>query len=144
MMPKTDHQNSPEHIGWDLWQASHAWKKRFRQEMVERGHSWYAEARGELFRFLSAEGIQQNDLATLSGLTKQAVQQHLDGLVRDGIVERIMDPMDARRRLVALTDRGLDAVRDSTRVKLIIEKEYAELLGQRTLETVKRALRKII
>jgi DNA-binding MarR family transcriptional regulator len=134
----------PEHIGWDLWQATAVWKQRFTKGMVGHGHHWYAEARGSLMQYLGTEGVAQTTLTDLSGLTKQAVQQHLDDLTKNGIVSRQSDPVDKRKKLVVLTDQGLIALKDATRVKLQIEKEYSEALGKDQLDTLKSGLKAII
>ncbi|WP_299477552.1 MarR family transcriptional regulator [uncultured Roseibium sp.] len=134
----------PDHVGWDLWQATAIWKQRFTQGMVGHGHTWYAEARGSLMQFLSDEGIAQTTLTERSGLTKQAVQQHLDDLADDGIIRREPDAGDKRRKLVVLTEQGMRALRDATSVKLKIEKEYANALGAEKLDTLKAGLKAII
>ncbi|MET1416268.1 MarR family transcriptional regulator [Roseibium sp. HPY-6] len=134
----------PEHVGWDLWQATAVWKQRFTKGMVDHGHSWYAEARGSLMQFLSDEGIAQTTLTELSGLTKQAVQQHLDDLANDGIIRREADTGDKRRKLVVLTEQGMQAFGDATAVKLKIEREYADALGTEKLDTLKAGLKAII
>ncbi|MEL7525898.1 MAG: MarR family winged helix-turn-helix transcriptional regulator [Pseudomonadota bacterium] len=134
----------PDHVGWDLWQATAVWKQRFTRGMVEHGHNWYAEARGSLMQFLSDEGIAQTTLTELSGLTKQAVQQHLDDLTNDGIIRRVPDASDKRRKLVVLTEKGLRALQDATSVKLKIEQDYQHALGKDKLDGLKAALAAII
>ncbi|MEO1113659.1 MAG: MarR family winged helix-turn-helix transcriptional regulator [Pseudomonadota bacterium] len=134
----------PDHVGWDLWQATAVWKQRFTRGMVEHDHNWYAEARGSLMQFLSDEGIAQTTLTELSGLTKQAVQQHLDDLTNDGIIRRVPDASDKRRKLVVLTEKGLRALQDATSVKLKIEQDYQHALGKDKLDGLKAALAAII
>jgi DNA-binding MarR family transcriptional regulator len=96
----------PDHIGWTLWRATLAWRKDFVSAMAAAGHGWFAQARGNLLVYIGPEGIRQSDLAEKAGLTKQAVQQFVDELVRDGIVMRTTDETDARARRVRLTPSG--------------------------------------
>ena len=133
-----------DHIGWELWQATFVWKRRFTQAMVERGCPWYAEARGGLMRHIRLNGIPQNALAKQAGMTKQAVQQHLDELVKDGIVERVIDENDARRKLVQFTYEGIRAHRIANAIKIEIEEEYLELIGNKAMNNLKQALDLII
>jgi len=134
---------SPDHIGWDLWRATQSWKQRFTRDMINSGHAWYGEARGGLIQFIGRQGIAQTDLATEAGMSKQAVQQHLDDLAADGIIERISDPEDARRKRVIYTDAGHQALDAANEIKFAIEKDYRKLLGASTIATMKRALRLI-
>jgi DNA-binding MarR family transcriptional regulator len=46
------------------------------------------------------------DVAEHLGVTKQAASQLVEQLVERGYVTRVVDPSDARRRLLALTARG--------------------------------------
>jgi DNA-binding MarR family transcriptional regulator len=139
----TDDLKGHDHIGWDLWRASQAWKRQFVVGMVSRGHSWYAEARGNMLQFIAAEPVRQTDIVNRSKLTKQAVQQFLDELENDGIIKRTPDPVDARARLVRLTAKGLKALTDANAVKREIEQSYERLLGKPDLARLKSALDKI-
>jgi len=137
-------ETQPAHIGWDLWQATFAWKGRYTQEMVELGYTWYGEARGNLMQHITAEGISQSELVSKTGLSKQAIQQLLDDLTADDVIERIQDPVDSRRRLVVLTKNGLKAFRAANKVKLNIESEYQQLLGVSAFKNLRGALIKIV
>ena len=144
MAVKDDEPELIDHIGWDLWRATEAWKQRFTREMVTRGHSWYGEARGALIRHIDRNGIAQSALAERAGMTKQAVQQHLDDLVEDGVVERKVDPGDARRKLIGFTAAGRRALADANDVKREIERDYLRVIGKPDAEALQRALCAII
>jgi DNA-binding MarR family transcriptional regulator len=137
-----------DHVGWRLWRLSELWKSQFDGAMVKTGHEWFAEARGNVARHLGPRGLPQSKLALRMGLTKQAVQQLLDELVRDGVVERKPDPHDKRGKLIILTQEGLRALHDANRIKKRIEKDYEKLIGPRkfgvlieTLEELAAALK---
>lgn len=129
-----------DHIGWRLWRLAWAWKARFEAEMVAQGHGWFAEARSGVLAHLGPKGTPQSTLPGRMGLTKQAVQQLVDGLVRDGIVERRADPDDRRGRIVGLTPAGIAVMADADRVKRRIEAEYRGLLGAERFDTLGREL----
>lgn len=147
--PTLDKQAEPispeliDHIGWDLWRVTQGWKQRFNADMVALGYAWFGEARSNLIQHIGPGGVPQNELVVRAGLTKQAVQQQLDDLVRDGAVERIPDPDDARKKLVQYTDVGFEAMSAANDVKRLIEAEYRELIGKDAMTALKTSLHKI-
>ncbi len=133
-----------DHIGWDLWQAAHLWKAALDAGMVARGHPVFAEARGALIRHIGSDGISQVALANKAGISKQAVQQHLDELAQEGYVTRSVDPRDARKKQITLTAKG-DALSEiANEVKLDIESHYTALVGEAGFAQLKAALAAII
>ncbi len=97
--------------------------------MISRGHVWYSESRGAVVGFLRLHDRQQSLLAAQLDISKQAVQQLIDELVREGIVERRSDPKDGRAKLIGLTAHGRKALSDSNDVKQEIEAQYRKILG---------------
>jgi DNA-binding MarR family transcriptional regulator len=134
----------PDHIGWTLWRANLAWRKDFVAAMAAAGHGWFAQARGNLLVHIGPDGIRQGDLAEKAALTKQAVQQFVDELVKDGIVTRTPDEADARARRVRLTPQGEAAMRDADRIKLQIEARWRDHLGDEAFSTLESILRRLI
>jgi DNA-binding MarR family transcriptional regulator len=118
MTDKTTYPEVIEHIGIKLWRANQDWKERFTTAMVDRGFHWYAEARGSLFQYMGPNGIAQIQLAEKAKISKQAVQQHLDDLEADGVIERVADPNDARKKHIKLTNQGVEAVRVANEIKI--------------------------
>lgn len=133
-----------DHIGWDLARAFSAWKISFNQKMVEHGCVWMAEARGGLLQHIGAEGVAQNELVQKAGLTKQAVQQQLDDLVKDGVVERVADEDDARKKRVQLTQKGIQVAGIANSVKRELESDMRRQLGAERFQTLQSALRAMI
>ncbi|WP_250888895.1 MarR family transcriptional regulator [Mesorhizobium sp. dw_380] len=131
----------PDHIGWRLWQASRAWQAEFAAAMRVAGHGWFTEARAALLGHIPRVGTRQSTLIDRSAISKQAVQQLLDGLETEGVLERLPDPKDGRSKLVRYTHKGLDALRDGDRIKLQIEQDYIARLGQQRFAALMDALR---
>jgi DNA-binding MarR family transcriptional regulator len=131
----------PDHIGWRLWQASRAWQAEFAAAMRAAGHDWFTEARAGLLGHVPRGGTRQATLIERTAISKQAVQQLLDGLEADGVLERLPDPRDGRGKLVRYTREGLDALRDGDRIKLEIEQDYNARLGQQRFAALMDALR---
>ncbi|MCZ8542581.1 MarR family winged helix-turn-helix transcriptional regulator [Mesorhizobium qingshengii] len=134
----------PDHVGWRLWQASRAWQAEFAAAMRAAGHGWFTEARAGLLGHIERSGIRQSALIERSAISKQAIQQLLDGLEAEGIVERLPDPHDGRGKLVRYTSKGLDALRDGDRVKMEIERHYVDRIGEERFTALMGALRALV
>jgi DNA-binding MarR family transcriptional regulator len=130
-----------DHVGVDLWRAAQAWKQRFCAEMVRSGHAWYGDARSAVVAHLDPEGLTQSELVRRMGMTKQAVQQLVDGLEADGIVRREADPEDGRSKRVVYTATGRAALRDAVTIKRRMERELRDRLGPPKLEMLIAILR---
>lgn len=131
----------PDHVGWRLWQASRAWQGEFAEAMRAAGHDWFSESRGGLLGHIARRGTRQAALIERAGISKQAVQQLLDGLEVEGVIVRAADPEDKRGKLVLYTEKGLAALDDGDRLKLDIEKRYRDHLGEGAFEALMAALR---
>ena len=129
-----------DHVGWRLWRANRAWQAEFAAAMRAAGHGWFTEARASLLGHLSRAGSRQAMLIERMGISKQAIQQLLDGLEAEGIVERAADPRDARGKLVRYTAKGLAALQDGDAIKFQIEQGYRRRLGADGLAALMQAL----
>jgi DNA-binding MarR family transcriptional regulator len=129
-----------DHVGWRLWRLAQQWKTEFDAQMLKRGYPWVVEARGGVIGHLRPGGRPQSELAALLGVSKQAVQQFVDELVEEGAVERVVDPKDARGRIVRLTARGVAFIEEGNAVKREIERGYAKRIGKARLEALNAAL----
>lgn len=143
MVKKLDEKTGalPDHVGWRLWQASRAWQAEFVAAMRAAGHGWFTEARAGLLGHIERGGMRQSALIERSAISKQAIQQLLDGLETEGVVERLPDPQDGRGKLVRYTRKGLDALRDGDRVKMEIERRYVDRIGEERFTALMGALR---
>ena len=119
----------PEHLGWALWQANRRWQEDFVDEMQRAGHLWFTSARAALLGHIGRKGIRQSTLVARCGTTKQAVQQQLDGLEKEGVLARLTDEADGRSRIVVHTQKGRDALRDGNAIKRMLDDRYRRELG---------------
>ncbi|WAX94954.1 helix-turn-helix domain-containing protein [Aminobacter sp. NyZ550] len=131
----------PDHVGWRLWQASRAWQAEFAEAMRAAGHGWFSESRAGLLGHIARRGTRQAALIERAGISKQAVQQLLDGLEAEGVIERAPDLEDKRGKLVLYTAKGLAALDDGDAIKLDIEKRYRQHLGEGGFDALMAALR---
>jgi len=116
------------------------WTGRFVEEMQAAGHGWFGLSQAQLLGHLARGETPQSDIVARSGLTKQAVQQLIDELAREGILERAPDPVDRRARVVRYTAKGAAALADADKIKVRIEREFRERIGADEFRTLKSIL----
>ncbi|MBT3989558.1 MAG: MarR family transcriptional regulator [Rhodospirillaceae bacterium] len=134
----------PNHIGWQLWQASRNWTETFVSGLKSNGYPGITFALANVLGHLSRnENIRQTKIASRAGLTKQAVGQFLDELEKLQLIERIPDPNDGRARLVRYTDQGKKFLKVADQIKTDIENEYSAKMGGRNLTDLKNLIDKL-
>jgi hypothetical protein len=79
-----------------------------------------------IFENLDPDGTRLTVLAGRAGLTHQSVGEVVDELERRGYVERAIDPLDRRARLVCLTPEGRRVVRAAVQIIDDIEAEWTQ------------------
>ncbi|TDD54414.1 MarR family transcriptional regulator [Saccharopolyspora elongata] len=111
----------------------------------EDGFRDHSPAQGvNVLRNLGEEPRSVGRLASMTGVSKQAISRQVAGLERAGYVRTEPDPADGRGRLVHLTDRGREerevAQERVARLRERLERE----LGPDETETFLRGLEVII
>lgn len=123
--------------------------KDFTIELLHRrlGGEGFEEVRyrhGSVFRFIEPEGSRLTALAERSGLTKQAIGEVVDELVRHGYVERTADPDDRRAKIIRLTERGRQGQIAAARILGEIEEQWARHLGPDRIAALRLTLEEIL
>lgn len=80
------------------------------------------------------------EVAALMRISRQAASKLLEGLQADGLIERHGDGGDARRKLVVLSQRGRALLADVETAYEAMEREWAQVIGRRELESMRRGL----
>jgi DNA-binding MarR family transcriptional regulator len=105
------------------------------------------QLRGGQYRVLSMvprrDGRRLSDLASVAGMTKQAMGQFVNDLAAQGYVEIINDPSDGRAKLVKLTGRGREAADQAREILARVERLWIEKVGVRDIATLKRLLARL-
>jgi DNA-binding MarR family transcriptional regulator len=102
-------------------------------------------AHSGVFAHIDVEGgTRLTELARRANITPQAMGELVDDLERLGYVTRHPDPGDRRAKLIALTPRGVACVRAAFETIAGIEHRLEDILGQRALRTLRRALNRIV
>ena len=79
---------------------------------------------------MANQGGTAGDLIRQLGVTKQAASQLVDEIVRKGYAERRPHPVDARARLVVLTERGWACTRAAEEAAAEAVRSWTDVLGE--------------
>ncbi|HET9324559.1 MAG TPA: MarR family transcriptional regulator [Gaiellaceae bacterium] len=133
-----------DNLGFLLAKASQRWNELLHARFVSAGFPEVRPAYGSLLIPLYEEdGLRQGELARRARLSKQAMTTMARALERDGLVERRVDPTDARATLIFLTPRARQLRPVAEQVLAELDAQVAEALPESTHTSLKDALRQI-
>ncbi|SFO93708.1 MULTISPECIES: MarR family winged helix-turn-helix transcriptional regulator [Actinomadura] len=112
-------------------------------ELAREGHPELRPMHGFVFQAIGPDGTTAVELGRRLGVSKQAAGKMVDSLERSGYVERAADPRDARRKIVRLTGRGVDALARSARIFDRIRADWARRLGADRMSALEDDLRRM-
>ena len=96
-------------IGVLMFVAHRAMEQRILEALRSAGFGDATMAQGRVFARIGEDGTRLTDLAEMAQVTKQTASFLVGQLERSGYVERVVDPSDARARLVRISAKGRDA-----------------------------------
>lgn len=112
-------------------------------ELARQGHPEVRPMHGFVFQAIGADGTTAAELGRRLGVSKQAAGKTIDSLEQLGYVQRGPDPRDARRKVVRLTDRGVDCLVRSARIFDDIRSRWAKVVGAQRLQAMEDDLRQL-
>jgi len=80
------------------------------------------------------------ELAALTRVTQPTMTGLVSGLVKAGLVERVVDPSDARAQLVDITELGVEAIEQWRSRAAAAMEPYFDELADDEYETLERAV----
>jgi DNA-binding MarR family transcriptional regulator len=107
-------------------------------------HPELRSSHGFIFQVLIPGPVSIGEIAGALGVTSQAVSQSVAELERLGYVARRRSDDDGRRRLVALTTKGRDAVDAGRRARTEISREIARAIGRDRARELAAALADVL
>jgi DNA-binding MarR family transcriptional regulator len=110
-------------------------------ELARHGHPDVRPAHGFAMQAIGRDGATATELGRRLGVSKQAAGKTVDRLVELGYAQRAADPADARRKLVRLTPRGLDALARSAAVFEQLRARWVDRLGVDRVRALEADLR---
>jgi len=117
---------------------------RMMDGLRERGHAQLRYSHGFLFQQLVEGPRPVGEEATNLGVTSQAVSKMVRELEALGYVTRVPDPDDARVRRVGLTSRGRAAIEAGRAIRVELNRELANSLGEDRLHTAAKTLKEAL
>jgi DNA-binding MarR family transcriptional regulator len=114
--------------------------ERLRADFAAQGMVGLRPVHALLLIPLLGGGRHAASLASDLSVTRQAVAQVVATLERDGYVQRVADPGDARAKLVCLTPRGRAALRAMRSSARAVEDTWRQQLGADRLAAFRETL----
>ncbi|RZU72745.1 DNA-binding MarR family transcriptional regulator [Micromonospora kangleipakensis] len=112
-------------------------------ELARQGHPELRPAHGFVLQAVGPDGTTASELGQRLGVSKQAAGKTVDRLVALGYLERADDPADARRKLVRMTERGVDGLRRSAVVFDELRDRWSATLGPERVAAMEDDLRAV-
>lgn len=115
-------------------------RERMLAALHDQGFSDLTSAHMAVLRYPGPDGLKPVELATQTGMTKQALNYLLAQLEEGGYLVRRGDPEDKRAKRLVMTEKGFEAGRVMRAEVLRIEKEYTNAYGRKALDELKSHL----
>lgn len=113
------------------------------EELARQGHPDVRPMHGFVLQAVGPDGTTAAELGRRLGVSKQAAGKTIKTLERLGYLAEGRDPRDARRKVVRVTERGLDSLRRSARILDTLRARWGETLGEGRLRELEEDLRKV-
>ncbi|MDP9848709.1 MarR family winged helix-turn-helix transcriptional regulator [Streptosporangium lutulentum] len=112
-------------------------------ELARQGHPDLRPMHGFVLQAIGSRGTTAVELGRRLGVSKQAAGKTVDTLEHLGYVQRGSDPADARRKIIRLTERGVDSLVRSARIFDDLRAGWAKTLGRERLHALEADLRAV-
>ena len=143
-MPGDEPSGTEEpNLGLLCFLASRAMETRVLDALAAAGFGDLTAAQGRVFARIGPDGTRLGDLAEQARITKQTAGFLVDQLERAGYVQRVVDPRDARARLVRIAERGRSALAVARVAEAETETEWTRHLGASATTQLRRALTRL-
>jgi len=135
---RTPRRPTAEPIGRVISSTAKQLSRAFERELAEAGGSqpvWLI-----LLALKQQRWRTQQDLAAAVGIEGPTLTHHLDGLQRDGLIERTRDPDDRRAVRVELTAEGERLFRRLAQAALAFDERLQEGVSEPELDSFRSVL----
>jgi DNA-binding MarR family transcriptional regulator len=116
-----------------LLDAAESLNRELLDELGARGWPRLTRHRSLVFRYLGAGIHRPAALAAALDITRQSMQQLLEGMEADDLFVRRPDPSDARAQQVSLTPRGQALVTEAGEILAMLERRLADEMGEQAV-----------
>jgi DNA-binding MarR family transcriptional regulator len=128
------------HVGVLMFIAYRSAENRIIEAVQAAGYPELTLAQGRIAARIGPNGTRLSELAEQAQVAKQTATALVDRLERAGYVERVVDPADARARLVRFAPKGKKAVAIARAVEAEIDAEWTRHVGARKMAQLRAVL----
>jgi DNA-binding MarR family transcriptional regulator len=129
---------------WLLRRATRRYRAAVRRELDGGGFGDLAQPGFWVLDAVGSGHRTSAELVVALEITKQAVSQLVESMVRLGYLERRSDPGDRRRVLLHPTQRGTAASKAMTRAVQLVELDALQRIGADTIGGLRAGLRRFV
>jgi DNA-binding MarR family transcriptional regulator len=138
-----------EHIKVRSWGKILSYLKRqfeawTTEKLSSHGYSDFTMAHMPLIMNIKPEGTNNNELAAIARISKQAMSKVVRDLLQKGYIETMTDATDKRSTIISLTEKGKRFVIKARYCVQELTTEYQNLLGKKEYEHMIDNLLKIM
>jgi DNA-binding MarR family transcriptional regulator len=124
-------------LGQVLFKCARLLDEQALARVRERTGIGLRRAHTALFPHIDLAGTRLTDLAKRVGVSKQAVAPLVEEMVEMGVLERTVDPQDARAKRICFTShRGRSGLLEGLAVLAELEAQLGTAIGKRKLVTL--------
>jgi DNA-binding MarR family transcriptional regulator len=138
----------PDPPGWELplllFAGFRSLIDQLHAELATRGHPDMRPVYGFAMQAIGVYGASASEVGRRLGVSKQAAGKTVDRLAALGYAERVDDPRDARSKLVRLTPRGIDSLRQSAEIFDRLRARWADEIGIDRVRLIESSLRTVV
>jgi DNA-binding MarR family transcriptional regulator len=138
----------PDPPGWELplllFAGFRTLIDQLHAELAARGHPDVRPVHGFAMQAIGVHGASASEIGRRLGVSKQAAGKTVDRLATLGYVERVDDPRDARSKLIRLTPRGVDSLRQAAEIFEQLRASWVARLGIEQVRSIETSLRTVV
>ena len=109
----------------------------------EEGNEPVSLSESHLLARIALTPLSISEAARITGISRQAVQKTAKALEKRGYLESSYLKDNKRDKYLHLTQRGSDYIKESERMKLQMEKELTDQIGQEDMVKLKKILKEL-
>ncbi|MEK4876984.1 MULTISPECIES: MarR family winged helix-turn-helix transcriptional regulator [unclassified Paenibacillus] len=113
-------------------------------ELAARGYADVRPVHDVAIRAISSGADSASELGRRLMVSKQAAAKTIDILQKRAYVVREVDPLDARRKCLRVTARGLEMLREAEEIFDELRNKWAQQIGSAQLEELEKYLAELI
>ncbi|APR82556.1 Transcriptional regulator, MarR family protein [Minicystis rosea] len=113
-------------------------------ELARRGYEDVRPVHDFALRAIAAGAENASELGRRLSISKQAAAKTIALLQERGYVSRDDDPLDARRKRLQVTKRGLAVMREGEEIFDALREQWAQQIGPAKLRTLEKQLAELV